>query len=245
MKKIIKTKGVILNSKPYKDNLKVLTVLCEDGIHSVLLKGSDKLNSGNKKYTIIPVEVEFMMTDSNNLPTFTEGYILNNYTNIKNDNNKSLISFAIIEKILAFSEHIDNHKLVYDFTINIFNLLDKFEQSRVILSLFEIKLLFLIGIAPILTKCIKCGKSNENLSLSIKLGGCCCPNCSVFEEYDLNNDETKIFKYLYLIKMDKIDNEFLTLIENTKIDFNKTIDKYYEKYMDFHNKTKKIIEKVS
>lgn len=245
MKKILKKKGIILNSRPYKDNYRILNILCEEGLCSVLLKGSDKMNSGNKKYTITPVEVEFMMTDSAAIGTFTEGYVLNNFTNIKNSNEKNLIVLAIVEKILAFSEHIDNHAKLYEFVKNIFNMLENYSNNYVVLSLFEIKLLYLIGIAPILNRCLVCGKDNVRLSLSVSKGGCCCEKCSLLEEYDLGFDETEIFKYLYLVKLDKVDEKFLSLVNDSKVNLSKTIDKYYEKYIDFHSKTKKIIEKVS
>lgn len=245
MKKILKTKGVILNSKFHKDNVKLLSILCEDGIHSVLIKGVDKMNSGNRKYTIVPVFVEFMMTDSSTLSTFTEGYVLNNYTSIKTDNNKALTAYAMIEKVLTFAEHIDNQKTLFEFVISILNLLEKYDDYTVILNIFEIKLLFLLGIAPNLNRCIKCDSPSDELNLSISLGGCCCKKCSLYNNYELSSEQTKIFKYLYLIKLDKIDQEFLSLIKRTGVNFNNFIDKYYEKHIDFKSKTKKIIEKVS
>lgn len=245
MKKILKKKGIILNSKPYKDNYRILNILCEDGLCSVLLKGSEKMSSGNKKYTITPVEVEFMMTESNTLGTFTEGYVLNNYTNIKNDNEKSLVFLVIAEKILAFSQHVDNTIQIYNFLRSILELLDKYGYCKVVLSIFEIKLLYLIGIAPILNKCLGCGIETNQLSFSISRGGCFCSKCSSLDEYDLSINETEIFKYLYLIKFDKIDEKFLSIINDSDIDLSKIIDKYYAKYIDFHSKTKKIIEKVS
>jgi hypothetical protein len=44
--------------------------------------------------------------------------------------------------------------------------------------------------------------------------------------------------------MDKVDDNFLSLIEIFYEDITKKIDKYYEKYIDFYNKSKEIFYKV-
>ena len=88
-------------------------------------------------------------------------------------------------------------------------------------------------------------KKKTDLMLSITLGGCCCKECSNFIHCELTEEETKIFKYLYLIKLEKIDNQFLSLIANTQIKFDDFIDQYYEKYIDFYSSAKKVLKKIS
>ena len=114
MKELTKKKGIILTSKDYKENARLLTILTEDGLENAILRGANKINSKNKKFTIIPVEVEYVRTIST-LATFTEGYITNNFINLKLDQNKSLIYLAIVEKILAFTDSIDDKLQMYEF----------------------------------------------------------------------------------------------------------------------------------
>ena len=243
MKPIQKSQGIILKTRDYKDNSKIITILTEDGMIDLILRGTNSMNSGNKKYTITPSFVEFLMSKSNTLSTFTEGFIIENYNNIKLDNYKSLINMVIVEKILTFSTHIDNLKQFFDFCLFLFKLLDTTSYPNVVLNLFEIKLLYLIGIAPVLNHCLMCNK-NENLLFSINNGGTVCAKCSLQSGFDLNIDETELFKYLYLIKIDKIDEDFLKIVNDLNIKLDDIIDKYYDKHIDFRSKTKKIIKKV-
>ena len=243
MKPILKSNGVIIKTRDYKDNSKIITILTEDGILDLILRGTNSMNSGNKKYTITPSYVEFLMSKSNSISTFTEGFILDNFNNIKLDNLKSLINMVIIEKILTFSSHIDNTKQFFDFCLSIFKLLNITQYPNIVLNIFEIKLLYLIGIAPVLNHCLVCN-TDSSLLLSVNNGGTVCSKCSFQMGYDLNIDETEIFKYLYLIKIEKIDEEFLKIINDLKIKLDDVIDKYYDKHIDFRSKTKKIIKKV-
>ena len=76
MKPVIKKRGIILNSKDYKDNFKLLTILTIDGPMHVILKGANKMSSGTKKYTITPLEVDFLISQGKTISTFTEGLSL-------------------------------------------------------------------------------------------------------------------------------------------------------------------------
>ena len=166
------------------------------------------------------------------MATFTEGYITNNFINLKLDQNKSLIYLAIVEKILTFTDSIDDKLQMYEFVNKILTLLDQTKYPIVVLYLFEIKLLYLIGIAPILNSCVICHTSSDD---------CCMIKYPI--DYDANT--TKVFKYLYFIKLDKVDEKFLELIDQTKLSFTKLIDSYYEKYIDFSSKVKKVIRSVN
>lgn len=243
MKPITKNQGVIIKTRDYKENSKIITILTKDGLLDLILKGVTNINSRTKKYTLLPLHLEFLMADGK-IPTFTEGFIINNYTKLKDDLNYSLISMAIIEKINAFVDYVNDVGLFYDFVVKIFDLLNKTKYPLVVLEIFEIKLLYLLGIAPLLNNCFKC-LNNENLFLSLDNGCTLCKNCSIITKDDLNEEQTKKFKYLYLIKTNKIDEEFLELINNLNINLNTFIDQYYEKYIDFYSKTKKIIKKVT
>lgn len=244
MKQILKKRGLVLKSKDYKENSKIITVLTNNGLVDLIVKGTTKINSGTKKFTLAPIDIDYLYTKSNSIAMLTEGYINNNYNNIKLNNYKNLIAMAVIEKVITFSDNIDNKELLYEFVIKILDFLDKYAYDEVVLNLFEIKLLYLIGISPVMTKCVKCGSTDE-LMLSIDLGGVCCRTCASFNKIDLTKEETEIFKYLYYIKIEKIDEDFLKTIDNLKIHFSKVIDLYYQKYIDFYSKVKKIIVKVS
>lgn len=244
MKQLLKKKGIVLTSKEYKENARLLTILTENGLESSILKGASKINSKNKSFSIAPLLVEYVSSNTSPISTFIEAVTVNSYINIKTNQNKVLVVMAIIEKCLAFTENIDNKTMFFNFIISILNILDNTSYPNIVLNLFEIKLMYLLGIAPVLNKCVICNMQKDDYVLSIKSAGCLCNECSKLYEYELNNNLTKLYQYLYLIKIDKVDEKFLTLISKSEVNLDDWIDKYYEKYIDFRSKTKKIIKKV-
>lgn len=245
MKKLIKKKGIVITSRDYKEHARMLTILTPNGLENAILRGANKINSKNKSFAISPVEVEYIATAPLPLSTFTEGFILSNYTSVKMDLEKSLLFSGIAEKILMFAENIDNKTQLYDFTHRILQLLETTHNPHTVLNLFEIKLLYLLGISPTLNQCMRCKNIENDYAFSVFFGGTICSSCAGKVGYQLDINQTKIFKYLYLIKMDKVDQVFLDLITESQVALDETIDQYYEKYMDFTSKAKQIIKKVS
>lgn len=245
MKKLIKKKGIVITSRDYKESARMLTILTPDGLEQTILRGANKINSKNKSFAIAPVEVEYIATTPSPLSTFTEGFILSNYTQVKMDTEKSLLFSGIAEKVLMFAENIDNKTQFYDFIQAILQQLEITHHPHVVLNLFEIKLLYLLGISPILNQCMRCKNIENDYAFSVFFGGTICSSCASRVGYQLDVAETKIWKYLYLIKMEKVDEVFLELIAKSQVSLDETIDQYYERYMDFTSKAKQIIKKVS
>lgn len=245
MKELLKKKGIILNSKDYQENARLLTILTDNGLERVILRGANKINSKNKKFSLAPINLEFVTSNHSPLSTMTEGFIINNYLNCKIDINKQFIYLAIVEKIFSFYEGIDNKSLFYQFVTQILDLLDTTKYPEVILEIFELKLCYLIGIGPNFKCCTKCEKVSSDYSFSLNLSGVICPDCEKHTDVELNKDTTKILKYLYLIKLDKIDEYFLETIDKSGIKLNQFIDKYYQQYIDFRSKAKNIINSIN
>ncbi len=244
MKQLLKKKGLVLTSRDYKENARLLTILTENGLENTILRGANKINSKNKAFSITPVCIEYVATSSTTLPTLTEGNILQNYTNIKMDSTKSLIVTAIIEKCLTFIENIDEKTMFFNFITIIMGKMENTQYPKLLLNLFEIKLMYLLGIEPVINHCLICQKVSNSYVMSLAYGGTICKECQGKAQYELDASQTKLFQYLYLIKLDKVDDAFLGLVSQTGIHLDNWIDMYYQKYIDFRSKTKKIIKRM-
>jgi DNA repair protein recO len=244
MKQLQKKKGIVLTSKDYKENARLLTILTSDGLEHTILRGANKINSKNKAFSIAPVGIDYVISSAKPLSTLTEASIIHNYTHIKLDSMKNLIVFAMIEKVLIFTENIDDKAMFFNFFYTILDKLDNTQYPYIVLNLFEIKLMYLLGIAPVLNHCMICMKPHDHYVLSLKHAGTICKTCSPYVEYELNESATKVYQYLYFIKLDKADEHFFNLIYQTNIDLDDWINQYYEKYIDFYSKAKKVIRKV-
>lgn len=256
MKPISKYQGLVLKTKDYKENASLVTIITKDFKQNYVVKGTKKINSKTAKWINFFNYISFNATDTPNLNTLTEAYVINYFPNINIDQDKLEVAFIISEKLDLFFEQVNDTNKLFEFTLKILELLEKTNYPKQVLQLFEIKIMYLLGISPVLNQCVKCGNMNDHNNddnkffFSVLLGGVICKKCMIYDEFNsnnfiLNNELTKVFKYLYYIKIENIDEEFLKLIfEIEKIsgekELNKTIDLYYQEYLDFTSKVKKV-----
>ena len=252
MKPISKYQGLVLKIKDYKENSSLVTVITPEFKQNYIVRGTKKLTSKTAKWINFLNNISFTATDTDGLNTMTEAFVLNSFPNIVTDSKKLEVGFVIVEKLdLLYEQATDLNKL-YEFTLKILNLLEQSNYPMQILQLFEIKIMYLLGIAPNLNNCMKCNQiiNNEMFFFNVNVGGNICSKCGTYDEfhtnnYVLNNDLSKVFKYLYFIKIDNVDEEFLKLIYEIEGEYgeksiNKAIDLYYQQYLDFNSKVKKV-----
>ena len=244
MQKKVQFIGIVLKSMDYQDNAQIIYVLTDKSIESILVRGAKKIESKTRPLAQLITKISGLRTDNPKFSTLTEGVIQNNYIKIKEDIVKTQAVLCIFEKIYSLYPNISFPEKLYEFLENILNIMENTNFPKSLLLLFEVKFWYLLGINPNFTTCVNCGEELENGFLSIDEGGLLCQDCSSLLVCDLNIENSKIIKYLYHIRMNKIDDNFLSLIEVFYEEITQKVDKYYEKHIDFYNKSKEIFYKV-
>lgn len=243
MERIEKRLGVVIKKSDYKENGHLITMLTPDGKETYIVRGSKKISSVTRNYVNLLTKMNFNCTTNMKLNTLTEASIITTYLNIQEDIDKLNVAMVILEKVNFFGEEITNHKLLYDFVCLILDTLNSTQYPYILLSLFEIKLLYLLGVSPELNKCVLCG-NKEELRFSINNGGMICSNHFSITP-DLTNNEVAAMKLLYFVKPDKINEELLKLTSEYYLSISKVIDAFYLKYLEFNSKAKKIINQIN
>lgn len=244
MQKKIEFTGIVLKNLDYQDNAQIIYVLSKDNLNSILVRGAKKIESKTRPLAQIITKINGLRTEKEKFSTLTEGVVENNYNLIKEDFVKTQAVMCIFEKIYSLYPNITMPEKLYEFVDNILSLMESTSYPKSLLVLFEVKFWYLLGINPNFLNCVNCGEDVEDGYLFVNSGGFLCPICAQNFECDLNVENSKIVKYLYHIRMEKIDENFLSLIDVFYEQITKKIDKYYEKHIDFYNKSKEIFYKL-
>lgn len=243
MRNIIKNKGLIVKVQDYLENAVLATVLTENGKETLIIRGAKKMNTSTRRLASVLTLIEFNHTESKGLSTLTEGVVIDNYTIIKDDLIRFNYALVMLEKISYFMDEITDYATLYNFTLELLNKLKNTEFLNGVILIFEIKFLYLLGVAPSFNRCPICGKKAINAALDIKSGGFICERCHYLKETSLSIDDSLLFKKIYVTKLNEIDDDFLKEINNHQ-NINKCVNLYYEWHLDFKSKVLDIIEKI-
>lgn len=230
--------GIIVRIDSYKEDAVKITLLTENGLETYIVRGAKKIESKLRPFTQLITQVKIVATSDKTVNTLTEGVVLDNLIEIKDDPYKMVVALAIAETAYAFTSSEINYKILYDFFVKTNKMLNSTKYPNAVLALFHIKLWYLIGAEPEFKQCAKCGSDNP-LYFSIKEGGLVCQNCK--DETIINQDLSKLVRLIYLIKLDKINEEFLSFVNDYFDELEKVYIEYYETYFDFRNRNFQLI----
>ena len=229
--------GIIINQTKYQENSKIIHVLTNDCMKSLLVRASCSFNSKNFAYSQELTKINFQYSESKKktFDIMSSGIVLDSYKNIKDDYNKLNITVEILKLTLQANEHVNSYSNLYkllSYTLDGINN-NTLEIGRYYELVFKLKLLFILGIGPNFNGCTKCGKE-ANDYFSINIGGVICEKCLDFEKDIFFGDYIKIMKILYLGKFENLDNNLFQSIINIKNyyeEMKNIISQYYNKYI--------------
>ena len=232
--------GIVLKTIDYQENSKIIYLLTNNGIKSAVVRGAKNLKSHTYSYAQPLVKIEFELKKDRYIGA---NKIINNYNNVKLDFEKLTHCLKIIEICYTLGEHITDSKLFYSFTSEILDLINSNNIYDIYELIFKIKTLYLLGVAPVFSKCVSCDTKENLIGFSFNNGGMKCSNCIKQDDFIYPKETILEIKTIYLKKL----NELIILINENKLKYNydkisRFLELYYEQYLGFISKVNKVLK---
>jgi len=237
--------GLVLKTSDYQENAALINLLTPSGKLNLIVRGAKKINSKTRAFAIPLTLLQFEHTNNRELNTLTKCEVLDYYSSIKENPKLMFVAYAILEKINLIPMADQDDELFYQFVVDTLNLLKNTQYPDSLLAIFELKLLYLLGVNPRFNQCPICNKPVKDGCFSVEAAGVVCRDDCWNILTDLSFNHTKMMKYLYTIKLDKVDENFLGLVSQFIPEIAEVIDRYYQRYLDFTSKAKLIGQKMS
>lgn len=228
--------GLILKQINFKESSKILYLYTAEGPMSVLVHGAKKLSSPFLRLTENLTRIRFFGSGKA-MKTMTDGEILADYRKIKENLERFSYAQHLMEILHFFSESSYDHKKMYEFVRKI---LEKMESEPYYIRyvyMFELKFLYMLGVAPNFTACAACG-GTENLRFSAKDGGFVCDRhwtSATFEEMETVERMKTLYYHDLKNPLDfKPDDTIRRQIR-------RFLDEYYLFHLNFKSKSRTIL----
>ena len=138
MQEKVQFTGIVVKNLDYQDNAQIAYILTKDELISVIIKGAKKIDSKTRPLSQIITKISGLRTNSSRISTFTEGIIVDNYNDIKEDYLKTQVTMCILEKIYYLYDNFSMNEKVYDFVEQILEKLKQSSYPKSLLLIFEI-----------------------------------------------------------------------------------------------------------
>lgn len=206
---IIKTKGIVTKIVNYSDNDKILTLItAEYGKIQVFCKGAQKLKSALLASTEFLAFSDFVLYEGNSdMYRLSSAEIIEVFYNLRIDIDKLLYATTMSQIMNDVCLEGDLcYKKLQLFLNTLYTLSETDKNVDFVFSVFEIRLLALLGFVPRLGTCLGCGKNVADIKdgkfFSIKDNGVKCEICSRLDKGAIKISEITYTSLLYILSSD-------------------------------------------
>lgn len=230
---LIKTKGIVIGVANSSDNDKMLTVLTPDlGKISVFCRGAKKQKNSLLNATEYLAFSEMILYKSaNEHYSINSAEVIEVFYNLRIDIEKLNYAATIAKIISDVTQENESATYVIQLFLNTLYVLAETEKNKdLILSIFQIRLLALIGFLPNVARCVNCGtpmlEEMNDFYFSIKDDGVKCENCSRLDKSVIHLSKTAFSALIYVLSCDS-KKIYSFEIPNDAIDELKLLAKIY------------------
>lgn len=206
---LIKTKGIVTKIVNYSESDKILTVITADqGKIQVFCKGAQNKKSALLASTEFLAFSEFILYEGNSeMYKLSSADIIEVFYNLRIDIEKLSYATAMSQMMndVCFEGELCFKKLQL-FLNTLYVLSETDKPVEFVYSVFQIRLLGILGFVPRLGSCVNCGKSATDITgekfFSIKDNGIKCEICSRLDKGAIEISEVTYTSLLYVLSMD-------------------------------------------
>jgi DNA repair protein RecO (recombination protein O) len=240
-----KCEGIVIRSTDYGESNKVVTLYTRElGKVGVMAKGAKKPNSRLSAITQLFTHGYFLVQKGSGLGSLQQGEMISSLRSIREDIFLTAYSSYVVELMDKSTEDQKVNPYLFELLYQTLNYINEGYDPDVLMNIFELKILNVLGLHPILNQCAVCGSTDGNFSFSIREGGFLCHRCLDKDPYHLkiSSAAVKLLRIFYYFDLNRLGT--ISIKDETKDELRKIIWTYYEEYSGLHLKTKKFLNSI-
>jgi DNA repair protein RecO (recombination protein O) len=240
-----KCEGIVIRTTDYGETNKIVTFYTREwGKIGVMARGAKKPNSRLSSITQLFTHGYFLVQKGTGLGSLQQGEIITSMRSIGEDIFLTGYASYIVELTDKCTEDKKPNPFHFELLYQTLNYMNEGFDPDVLMNIYEMKMLNVMGMYPILNQCSVCGSTDGLFSFSIREGGIICHRCLEKDPYHLKISQStvKLLRLFYYFDLSRLGN--ISVKEETKAEIKKVISAYYDEYSGLYLKTKKFLSSM-
>ncbi len=201
MPEIIKTNGLVIREIAYGESDKILTILTPElGKLSVYCKGVRSIKSHRIAATQLFCYDELTLSVKGDKYTLGEACLIENFFDIRGDISKFALAQYFADLLCEVATENEDQSELLSLALNALYILSTDKPTKLIKSVFELRVLCAIGLTPDLSACDACGKSAREYYLDPIGGTVRCSDCLMNASVGDGGSHAYIFLSPYVLR---------------------------------------------
>ncbi|MEO2074493.1 MAG: DNA repair protein RecO [Bacillus sp. (in: firmicutes)] len=240
-----KCEGIVIRTTDYGETNKIVTLFTREwGKIGVMARGAKKPNSRLSSITQLFTHGYFLVQRGSGLGSLQQGEIATSLRAIGEDIFLTAYASYIVELTDKCTEEKKPNPFHFELLLQTLNYMNEGYDPDILMNIYEMKMLNVMGLYPVLNQCSVCGSTDGHFSFSIREGGFICHRCVEKDPYHmkLSPAAVKLLRLFYYFDLSRLGN--ISVKPETKAELKSVINTYYDEYSGLHLKTKKFLQSM-
>lgn len=240
-----KCEGIVIRTTDYSETNKIVTLFTREwGKVGVMARGAKKPSSRLSSVTQLFTYGYFLVQTGSGLGSLQQGEMISSMKSIGGDIFLTAYASYIVELTDKCTDEKKPNPFHFELLYQTLNYLNEGYDPDILMNIYEMKMLNVLGLYPVLNQCSVCGSTDGNFSFSLREGGFLCHRCLDRDPYHfkISQATVKLLRLFYYIDLSRLGN--ISVKEETKAELKKIISAYYDEYSGLYLKTKKFLNSM-
>ena len=240
-----KGEGIVLKTTDYGETNKIVTLFTKNwGKIGVMARGAKKPSSKLSSCTQVFTIGSFLIQLNRGLGLLHQGESIHSMRGLREDIYLTAFAAYIVELAEKGIDERKPNPVLYDQLSLSLQYLQEDYDPDIIKTIFEIKMLPIIGLKPVLHECANCKAKEGIFSFSIRENGFLCHRCFEMDRYriPISPATTRLLSQFAKINLEQIGS--IHVKEQTKKELDTVMEQYYETYSGLFLKSKGVLNQI-
>jgi DNA repair protein RecO (recombination protein O) len=240
-----KCEGIVIRTTDYGENNKIITIYTREwGKIGAMARGAKKPNSRLAAITQLFTYGYFLVQKSTGLGGMQQGEMISSMRSIREDIFLTAYASYVVELTDKSTEDKKPNPYLFEMLYQTLNYMNEGYDLDVLMFIYELKMLNVLGLYPVLNQCSVCGSADGNFSFSVREGGLLCHRCLGKDpyHYKVSAATIKLLRLFYYFDLSRLGE--ISVKPETKSELKKVITAFYEEYSGLYLKSKKFLNQM-
>jgi DNA repair protein RecO (recombination protein O) len=241
-----KCEGIVIRTTDYGETNKIVTLYTREwGKVGAMARGAKKPNSRLSSITQLFTHGYFLIQRGTGLGSLQQGETVSSIRSIGEDIFLTAYASYIVELTDKCTEEKKPNPYHFELLLQTLHYMNEGYDPDILMNIYEMKMLNVLGLYPILNQCSVCGSTDGHFSFSIREGGFICHRCLDKDPYHLKITPAavKLLRLFYYFDLSRLGS--ISVKDETKAELKKVISAYYDEYSGLHLKSKKFLQSMA
>ncbi|PLR93829.1 DNA repair protein RecO [Bacillus sp. T33-2] len=240
-----KCEGIVIRTTDYGETNKIVTLYTREwGKVGVMARGAKKPNSRLSAITQLFTYGHFLVQTGSGLGSLQQGEMISSMRFIRGDIFLTAYASYVVDLTDKSTDDKKPYPYMFGMLLQTLQYLNEEYDPEILTNIYEMKMLNVLGLYPVLDQCANCGRTDGTFSFSVREGGLLCHRCVSKDPYHfkISPATAKLLRLFYLLDLSRLGS--ISVKPETKAELKKVINAYYEEYSGLHLKTKRFLNQM-